>query len=173
MAALARNLAGKGLFVFAFDFRGHGFSQGRLAYGRLAVDVGAAVKAVRGLGARKVVVMGASLGGIAAIVAAANVKPPLDGVAAISAPRGDRGAPRRLPSARLRFRRCTSRLSRTRTTRTTSPPTLNASSTTGSPDKRLELVPGALHGVFLVNGSAPVRALLERFSRDPRAAVRT
>ena len=44
---------------------------------------------------------------------------------------------------------------------------------TGSPDKRLELVPGALHGVFLVNGSAPVRALLERFSRDPRAAVRT
>ena len=68
----ARNLAGKGLFVFAFDFRGHGFSEGRPAYGRLAVDVAAAVKAVRGLGARKVVVMGASLGGIAAVVGAAN-----------------------------------------------------------------------------------------------------
>ena len=83
----------------------------------------------RGLGARKVVVMGASLGGIAAIVAAANVKPPLDGVAAISAPRRSRGASThsRRPRGSV-FRRCTSRLSRTRTTRTTSPPTLNASS---------------------------------------------
>jgi hypothetical protein len=43
----------------------------------------------------------------------------------------------------------------------------------GSPDKRPELVPGALHGVFLVDASAAVRSLLERFIRDPRAATRT
>lgn len=167
----ARNLAGKGLFVFAFDFRGHGLSEGRPTYGRLAVDVAAAVKAVRGLGARKVVVMGASLGGIAAVVAAANVTPPLDGVAAVSAPATIAGRLNALPSA-------VPALYVAAEQDQNDPYDFAADAkrlyeATGSADKRLELVPGALHGVFLVNGSGPVRALLERFSRDPRAAVRT
>jgi len=42
---------------------------------------------------------------------------------------------------------------------------------TGTAEKRLELVPGALHGTFLVDGSARVRTLLERFLRDPAGAV--
>jgi alpha-beta hydrolase superfamily lysophospholipase len=171
----ARNLAGKGLFVFAFDFRGHGFSEGRPTYGRLAVDVAAAVKAVRELGARKVVVMGASLGGIAAVVGAANVKPTLDGVAAVSAPATIASRLNALPSApRLRVPALYIAAEHDQN----DPYDFAADArrlyeATGSPDKRLELVPGALHGVFLVNGSGPVRALLERFSRDPRAAVRT
>ncbi len=68
----ARRLAARGIWVFAFDFRGHGFSQGTQRYGRLGLDVAAAVKAARGLGARKVVVAGASLGGIAVVVAGAT-----------------------------------------------------------------------------------------------------
>jgi alpha-beta hydrolase superfamily lysophospholipase len=171
----ARTLAGKGLFVFAFDFRGHGSSEGRPTYGRLAVDVAAAVKAVRGLGARKVVVMGASLGGIAAVVGAANVRPPLDGVATVSAPATIAGRLNALPSApRLRIPALYIAAEQDQN----DPYDFAADArllyeATGSPDKRLELVPGALHGVFLVNGSGPVRAVLERFSRDPRAAVRT
>jgi alpha-beta hydrolase superfamily lysophospholipase len=171
----ARNLAGKGLFVFAFDFRGHGFSEGRPTYGRLAVDIAAAAQAVRGLGARKVVVMGASLGGIAAVVGAANVRPPLDGVATVSAPATIAGRLNALPSApRLRIPALYIAAEQDQN----DPYDFAADArrlceATGSPDKRLELVPGALHGVFLVNGSGPVRALLERFSRDPRAAVRT
>ena len=42
---------------------------------------------------------------------------------------------------------------------------------TGTTEKRLELVPGSLHGTFLVNGSLRVRTLLERFLRDPAGTV--
>ena len=40
----ARWLAGRGIWVFAFDFRGHGSSKGRVQYGRLATDYAAAVE---------------------------------------------------------------------------------------------------------------------------------
>ena len=82
----ARWLAGRGVWVFAFDFRGHGSSKGRVQYGRLATDYAAAVKTVRSLGARNVVLAGASLGGIAAVIAGASITPPVAGVAALSAP---------------------------------------------------------------------------------------
>ena len=49
----ARRLAARGIWVFAFDFRGHGFSKGRVNYGRLATDYAAAVKAARSLGAQE------------------------------------------------------------------------------------------------------------------------
>jgi pimeloyl-ACP methyl ester carboxylesterase len=171
----ARRLSARGIWVLAFDFRGHGLSKGTQRYGRLGLDVAAAVGAARGLGAKRVVVAGASLGAIAAVVAGATITPPVAGVAAISAPATIAGRLNALPFApRLRV------------------PLLYAASRddqndpydfaadaqrlydlTGSADKRLELVPGSLHGVFLVEGSPAVRSLLERFIRDPRAAVRT
>jgi hypothetical protein len=42
---------------------------------------------------------------------------------------------------------------------------------TATAEKRLEVVPGGLHGTFLVDGSARVRTSLERFFRDPAGAV--
>lgn len=42
---------------------------------------------------------------------------------------------------------------------------------TATPEKRLELVPGSLHGVFLVAGSTRARTLLQRFIRDPGGSV--
>jgi alpha-beta hydrolase superfamily lysophospholipase len=42
---------------------------------------------------------------------------------------------------------------------------------TGTAEKRLEVFPRALHGTFLVMGSAAVRALLLDFVRDPATAV--
>ena len=87
MAAEARRLAARGIWVFAFDFRGHGFSKGRVKYGRLATDYAAAVKAVRSLGAQE----RRARGRIArrdrrGRRRAPRSRPPVDGVAALSAP---------------------------------------------------------------------------------------
>ena len=170
----ARRLAARGIWVFAFDFRGHGSSGGTQRLGRLGLDVGAAVKTVRGLGARRVVVVGASLGGIAAVVGAATITPPLAGVVSVSGPA--------LIPGRLDARPFAPRLA---------VPALFVASKSdqnagydfaadaqrlydaaGSTAKRLELLDGSLHGVFLVEGSAPVRRLLEAFVRNPAATAR-
>ena len=172
-APYARRLAAKGFFVFPFDFRGHGSSEGRRDHSKAVADSSAAVRAVRGLGARKVVVGGASLGGIAAIVAAPKLRPPVQGVVSVSGPAAIAGELDARPAApRLRV------------------PTLYVAAeqdqngpydfaaeaeelydATGTTEKRLELVPGSLHGTFLVNGSLRVRTLLERFLRDPAGTV--
>jgi len=170
----ARRLASRGIWVLAFDFRGHGSSEGTQRLGRLGLDVAAAVKAARGLGARRVVVVGASLGGIAAVVAAATVKPPLAGVASVSGPA--------LIPGRLDARPSAPRL--------TVPALFVASKAdqnagydfaadaqrlydaAGSEAKRLELVDGSLHGVFLVEGSSAIRRLVEAFVRNPAATAR-
>jgi pimeloyl-ACP methyl ester carboxylesterase len=85
----ARSLAGKGYLTVAFDFRGYGDSQNprRSASSRLAADVIAAAKKSRQLGAKKVFVVGASMGGTAVILAAANARTVINGVIAVSAPR--------------------------------------------------------------------------------------
>jgi alpha-beta hydrolase superfamily lysophospholipase len=171
----ARRLAARGVWVFAFDFRGHGFSKGRQQYGRLAVDYAAAVKAARGLGARNVVIAGASLGGIAAVVAGASIRPAVAGVAALSAPATIAGRITALPFAP---RLVVPTLYLAALEDQNDPYDFAADAqklfdATGSPLKRLELVPGSLHGVALVEGSPAVRSLLEAFIRDPRATART
>jgi alpha-beta hydrolase superfamily lysophospholipase len=169
----ARALAVRGVWVFAFDFRGHGFSQGRIHYGRLAMDYAAAVKAARGLGTRSVVLAGASLGGIAAVVAGATVKPAVAGVAALSAPAAIAGRIDARPFApRLRVP-----VLYVATVEDQNDPYDFAADAqrlydaSGSPVKRLELVEGADHGVALVERSAEVRALLEAFVRSPAATA--
>ncbi len=169
----ARRLAARGVWVLAFDFRGHGLSSGRVHYGRLATDYAAAVKLARSLGARNVVLAGASLGGIAAVIAAASITPAVAGVAALSAPAVIAGrvdarafAPRLAVPALFVAARGDQ-----------NPPYDFAADAqrlydaAGSPAKRLELVDGTDHGVGLVERSAAIRALLERFVRDPDATV--
>ena len=170
----ARRLARQGVFVFPFDLRGHGFSEGRQNHRRAAADLAAAVRAVRALGARKVVVMGASLGGIAALVATPNLKPAVDGVVSVSGPAAIEGTLNAIPAVRK-----------------IQVPTLYVVAegdqnppydfaadaqtlydATATDEKRLEVVPGTLHGTFLVDGSGAVRALLRSFVRDPAETVR-
>jgi alpha-beta hydrolase superfamily lysophospholipase len=172
-APYARRLAAKGFFAFPIDLRGHGFSEGARNHGRAAADLIAAVRAVRRLGARRIVVGGASLGAIAAVIAAPSLRPAVQGVVSVSGPAAIEGELDARPIVpRLRV------------------PTLYIAAeqdqngpydfaaearelhdATGTTEKRLELVPGALHGTFLVDGSARVRMLLERFLRDPAGAV--
>jgi len=165
----ARRLASSGYFVFAIDFRGHGFSKSRTgnAANRLAADLTAATREVRKLGKRKVFLVGASMGGIASLVAATNVKPQVDGVVSVSAPARFRGMDAVVTAPRLRV------------------PVLYVAAedddnagydfskdaeamhaASASTDKSLELLPGDLHGVGLVAGSARAKALIETFLRE-------
>ena len=169
----ARSLAAEGYFVFPFDLRGHGSSKGTQNHRRSPADVVAAVRAVRALGAHKVVVIGASLGGIAAIMAAPIIRPSLAGVVAVSAPVAIAGELDALPAAR----RLGIPTLYVAAEGDQNPPydfAADASTlfdATGTAEKRLEVVPGALHGTDLVMGSAVVRALLLDLLRDPAAAV--
>ena len=166
--AYARRLARLGYTAFAIDFRGHGLSQQRAgaAGNRLASDLDAAVKVVRNRGKQKVFLVGASMGGIASLVAGANVKPEVDGVVSVSAPARFMGMNATASAPRLRV------------------PVLYLAAdgddnggydfsddaremyaTTKAADKRLQVLPGTQHGVALVAGSLRARALIETFLR--------
>jgi len=161
----AKRLAARGYFVFPIDFRGYGFSDVPVAgpY-RYAQDIAAATEALRKLGKRKIFVVGASMGGIAAVVAGANVSPPLAGVVSVSSPARYRGMDGVKAGPRLRA------------------PLLYLAATaddnggfdfsedaeamfakTAAKDKRLELLPGAAHGIGLVASSTKAKSLIEGF----------
>jgi pimeloyl-ACP methyl ester carboxylesterase len=80
----AELLAERGYRVLNFDFRGFGDSSGSRDISMLGQDVLAAVEEVRRRGAIRMVVIGASMGGTAALVAASRAE--LDGVVTLSAP---------------------------------------------------------------------------------------
>ena len=161
----AKRLATRGYFAFPIDFRGYGFSDAPAAgpY-RYTQDIAAAAKALRKLGKQKIFVVGASMGGIAAVVAGANVSPPLAGVVSVSSPARFRGMDGVKAGPRLRV------------------PVLYLAATAddnggydfsedaeelhgaaASKDKRLELLPGASHGVNLVASSTKAKSLIEGF----------
>ena len=161
----ARRLAARGYFVFPIDFRGYGFSDRPLSgQYRYVQDIAAAAKALRQLGKRRIFVVGASMGGIAAVAAGANVTPALAGVVSISSPARYRGLNGVKAGPRLRV------------------PVLYLAATAddnagydfsedakamhraaASKDKRLELLPGAAHGIDLVASSTRAKALVEGF----------
>ncbi len=171
----ARRLARQGAFAFPFDLRGHGFSEGRQNHRRAAADIAAAVRAVRALGAQKVVVMGASLGGIAALVSVPNLKPSVDGVVSVSGPVTIPGTLNAMPAVKKLDVPTLYVVSED----DQNPPYDFAADArtlydeTGTDEKRLEVLPGSLHGTFLVDGSTAVRGLLRAFVRDPAATVRS
>jgi pimeloyl-ACP methyl ester carboxylesterase len=161
----AKRLASKGYFAFPIDFRGYGFSDTPPAgpY-RYAQDIAAATKALRKLGKKKVFVVGASMGALAAVVAGANVSPPLAGVVSVSAPTRFRGMDGVKAGPRLRvptlFLAATEDDNAGYDFSADAQALHRAAATT---DKRLELLPGSLHGIALVGGSARARASIERF----------
>ena len=83
-SAYASKLADEGFHVLTFDFRGHGVSGGDRNPSLAALDLAAAVAKIRALGANRVLVVGASMGGTAALVVASTEQ--LAGVVSISAP---------------------------------------------------------------------------------------
>lgn len=96
----AKQLAGRGYRVLAFDFnsdRRSGYVQGSTDND----DVAAAVGLLRQRGAQKVVLLGASRGGTAVLVAATKIQPPVAGVISLSGPASISGMDASLAVPRL------------------------------------------------------------------------
>lgn len=96
---LAETLAARGFHVLTFDLRGHGLSGGEREPSRADLDLAGAVARLRGLGVEKMFVVGASIGGTAAVKVAAADR--FEGVVALSAPLEARGLSAREDAARL------------------------------------------------------------------------
>ncbi len=148
--------------AIAVDLRGSGKSQTRTgpASLRRAADVAAAAKVARRLGAQKVFLVGASMGGTIAVGAAGSIRPPVAGVVAVSSPSSWPGVDaisvaRRLqvPALYLAGDRDAGFVDETRA----------LYEATASSDKTLEILPSGEHGVALVRTSARARAALEGF----------
>ena len=86
----ARELAGLGYRALSIDFRGNGLS-GTGRSNRLDLDVAAAVARLRADGATRVKLVGASMGGTAALVAGSWLRPAVDGIVSLSGPDYFRG----------------------------------------------------------------------------------
>jgi pimeloyl-ACP methyl ester carboxylesterase len=157
----AKRLAKLGYLAFPFDFRSYGESQHRLSgTRRLAADVTAAVKAVRRLGAKKVFVVGASMGGTAVVVAAANTRPAVTGVISVSGP-ATFGAVDALAAAKKLAVPALYLAGEGDVDFATDAQKLYDA--TASPDRTLKILPTAAHGVNLMGTSVEARRLAEAF----------
>jgi dienelactone hydrolase len=91
----AQRLAAEGYLVLTFDFRGYGESGGSKEFERIDRDVTAAVNEMRKRGAASLVLVGASMGGTACLIAGDQAQAlssvRLAGIAALSAPVEFRG----------------------------------------------------------------------------------
>ncbi len=85
----ARRLQLRGVSALTLDFRGYGASEGEQDPGEIDHDVRAVIAFARERGYSRIVLVGASMGGTAAIVVAAEEA--VDGVAVLSAPSRMRG----------------------------------------------------------------------------------
>lgn len=80
----ARVLADHGYTAIAFNFRGYGESEGVEGDFSVGIDVRAAVEAARNAGARRVHIIGASMGGTGAVAASSSSQ--IGATVALSAP---------------------------------------------------------------------------------------
>jgi pimeloyl-ACP methyl ester carboxylesterase len=168
-APYAKRLASLGYTAIAFDLRGFGLSQRRTGAAGFAYDkdVAAAVRLARKLGARRVILVGASIGANAVVVAGSKIAPPVDGVVSLSAPATFRldavSAAKRLRVPVFyaagtfdeggNYRRDALRLYRA----------------TAARHKSIEFAPTSEHGVQLVDAPGKIRDLVEAFIRRRRA----
>ena len=88
--AFARELAQLGYRAVSIDFRCNGLSSCGSVM-RMDRDVAAAARRLRADGATRVELVGASMGGTAVLVAAARIRPVVDGVVSLSGPSYFRG----------------------------------------------------------------------------------
>jgi pimeloyl-ACP methyl ester carboxylesterase len=161
----ARRLARQGYLTIAFDFRGYGDSQRRsgAAMLRLPADVTAAARLGRSLGATRVVLVGASMGGTAVVVAAANARPAVDGVVALSAPSGFGRMDGIAAARRLQMPILYVAGDKDDGFADESRALYDATTSTA---KSLEILDSPYHGVELLQNDGVARSLVERFIRS-------
>lgn len=84
----AQVLHARGYAGFLFDFRGQGDSNAGTGRAYDSDVVGAVAEARRRLAPRRVLLVGASLGGAAVVAAASEIRPRVDGVVSLAGSRG-------------------------------------------------------------------------------------
>lgn len=157
----AQELARLGYRSLVFDMRGYGGSPGAMNVNP-HLDVVAAAAELRRRGARRIVLVGASMGGTGVVAAAPSIRPPIAGVVELSAPRGFGGvdalaAARRLTRPALfiagrddgDFAQASRALHRAAKSR----------------DKKLVIAPTSWHGVDLVSLPAVKKLVLDFLRR--------
>jgi pimeloyl-ACP methyl ester carboxylesterase len=158
----AKRLAARGYLALPFDFRGYGESQsGGARSSRLDLDVEAAAKEARVLGATKVFVVGASMGGSAVLTAATATHPSVAGVVSVSGAAdlvGALDAAKRLavPVLYLAGRFDPQFASDAR----------RLYAATAARDRKLDIVGRGEHGTELVDASPKARSAIESFLRS-------
>ncbi|HEU0304288.1 MAG TPA: alpha/beta fold hydrolase [Gaiellaceae bacterium] len=143
---LARELAKRGYRALVFDMRGYGASAGTTNTSPHLDVVGAAAE-LRRRGAKRIVLVGASMGGTGVVAATPRIRPAVSGVVELSAPTAFSDANALLAAKRLRvpaffvagrddgnFAAATRALYRAAATK----------------DKKLHIAPSSWHGVDLV-----------------------
>ena len=153
----ARELAGRGYRALVFDMRGYGASSG-IANVSPHLDVAGAAAELRRRGARRIVLVGASMGGTGVVGAAPTIRPAIAGVVELSAPTGFGGvdalaAARRLtrPALFVAGRDDGDFAHASRALHRAAP----------SKDKKLVIVPTSWHGVDLVSLPAVKKLVLD------------
>lgn len=139
---LAERLAAGGTQVMLYD----------QVFGEGAEQISEMVKLARGRGARKIVLIGGSLGGEESIAAGSVVKPPVDAVVALSPASisGDEAAALDVPFLQIAAKGDTQFADSART---------NEAAAKSSPDHRLLIVPGSEHASMMFTGAAGTRVL--------------
>ncbi len=135
--------------VLALDFRGYSSRHPQPA-SHIERDVTAAAAELRRRGAAKIVLIGGSMGAAVVLEAAAQMRPRPDGVVSLSAPIGASGV-----DASMAVKKLTMPLlfMAARLDRDFASEARFLWRTAKSPDKRLAIYPGALHGVDLVENA--------------------
>jgi pimeloyl-ACP methyl ester carboxylesterase len=151
----ARTLAARGFRVLVYDYGITGDPAG---------DVAEATATLRQLGARTVLLLGASEGAKASLVAAAAIRPPVGGVVSLSAERTLRGQDVRPSAAELRVASLFLAARDDPYGAADATPQLYQAAAKAS-SRRLVLLPGDLHGTGLLTGpnGAKVRSMIIDF----------
>lgn len=163
-------LAEEGFLTLAFDFRGYGDSAGQKEIAENWRDVIAAARALRDRGVLRVVVVGASMGGTAALVASSRESAAIDGVITLSAPStfmGLSAEPGVLAASSI------PKLFVAAEGDGTASQTAQGFYEGSAPPKRVEILTGADHGTDLLEGrnGEAVRRLLLEFLQSVEAAA--
>ena len=160
-APYAVELARRGYRVLAFDFPGFGFSSDVVSGQTLDGVVVAAAALLRSQGATAIVLIGASMGGTASLVAATEVQPPVAGVISVSGPTlyqnvaASLAAPKLTVPVLYAAGRADDEFARDAQTLYDATP--------ASVDRKLVIVAAGLHGVDLVADGSEVEAAVTAF----------
>lgn len=161
--AFARETAAAGFRTLTFDFRGYGESGGTKDIAAIDRDMEGAYRVLLGRKIRPIYLVGASMGGTAALIVAARV--PVAGVATLSAPVAFRGldATPALPKVAGR------KLFVAAESDAAAADAAKQLATKTADPKTVLVVPGAEHGTALLDGAqgSAVKAALRGFLTAP------